>query len=365
MKERKSQPFLVFAILILLALACSLPGSTSPTEEPVIPTNTPGSEPASQPEPPPAEEEAVGHNHVIFPASAPASKVFYDAESSGTAPEKRAPYGDSYDISRLERPFLQDMTYIPDLDVHTFSISQDDEFYYVSIRLIGDNPNNEIGINYAVEMDVNRDGFGDFIVVAEPPYSGEWSAKNVKVYEDTNKDTGGRSAVKSDAPFEGDGYDKLIYDGAGGVGEDPDLAWVRMDAGANATIQFAFKKSLPGNIFMFGVMADAWLKDVSKMDYVDRFTEAQAGSPVRRSAHYPLKEIHSVDNTCWEAVGFKSTGYEPKICPVDQPPTPAPGVVGCVNPSQYGDQASCQAAGCIWTINPAVLTLVAYHCVSP
>lgn len=348
---------------MLIALACSLPGSSVPAEEPAPPANTSAPEPETESAPPPAEEESAGINHTIFPASASPSKLFYDAESSGTAPEKRAPYGDSYDLNRLERPFLQDMTYVRDLDIRTFSISQDDEFFYVSIGLIGDNPNNDLGINYAVELDVDRNGFGDFIILAEPPYSEDWTASNVKVYADTNKDSAGRSAVRSDAPFDSDGYETLIHDAANGIGDDPDLAWVRINAGANATVQFAFKRTLTGNIFMFGVMADAGIKDVTRMDYVDRFTEAEAGSPIRAKKDYPLQALHSVDNTCWEAVGFTATGYEPKICPVDQP-TPVPGL-SCTEPSQYGDQASCQAAGCIWTINPAVVIAVAYHCVSP
>jgi hypothetical protein len=282
-----------------------LPGSTpQATEEPGSPTDKP---PASV-EPPPAatDEPTTTITHVEFPLSAPDSKLFYDAESSGTAPEKRAPYGDSYDLNRLERPFLQDMTYVRDLDIRNFSISQDDEFYYVSIGLIGDDPNNELGINYAVELDNNRDGFGDFIILAEPPYYEDWTAGNVKVYADSNKDSAGRSAVRSDAPFDSDGYETLIHDAANGIGDDPDLAWVRINAGSNATVQFAFKRTLTGNIFMFGVMADAGIKDVTKMDYVDRFTEAEAGSPIRAKKDYPLQALRSVDNTCWEAVGFHS-----------------------------------------------------------
>jgi hypothetical protein len=80
-------------------------------------------------------------------------------------------------------------------------------------------------------------------------------------------------------------------------------------------IQFAFKKSWVGASFMFGVVADAGLKDVSMYDYMDRFIPAEAGSPVRGKEEYPLGSLYAVDNTCWEAYGFTATGYEPKICP--------------------------------------------------
>lgn len=252
----------------------------------------------------------------------PQGRSGVDVDSSGTGPEGRAPYGDSYDISLLERPFLQDMTYIPDLDIGFFSISQDEDFYYVSIRLVGDNPNNPMGIHYAVELDLSRDGFGDFIVWASPPYSNDWTADNVQVFADLNKDTAGRSATRSDAPFSGDGYETLIHDLGQGIGDDPDLAWVRVVNDVSGVVQFAFKRSLAGDVFMYGVVADAGLKDVSLYDYVDRFTEVEAGSPVRNKKDFPLKELHSVDNTCRQAVGFTSTGFEPKVCaPIVQPST--------------------------------------------
>jgi hypothetical protein len=362
----KSNPrfFVVFVILLLLALACGLPGAdpATATAEPSIPADVP-----SSPELPPSTTDETTVAHVDFPAAAPDSKLFYDAESSGTAPEKRAPYGDSYDINRLERPFLQDMTYVPDLDVETFSISSDEDWYYVSIRLIGDDPNNSLGIHYAVELDNNRDGFGDFIILAKPPYTSDWSADNVQVYADTNRDTSAISPDRSDAPVETDGYDSLIFDGGRGEVDDPDLAWVRINAGPNATVQFAFKRSWAGSSFMFGVLADAGLKDVSQLDYVDRFTEEEAGSPIRSKKDYPLKALHSVDNTCREAYGFSATGFEPMLCPREIPPTPAPDrpVAGCTDPGQYGNQGSCEAAGCLWTINPNVSILVAYYCTSP
>jgi hypothetical protein len=307
----KNKIYFLFAVLLALALACNAPtGAVEPTAQPETVPPSPVAE-----EPTPMSDEVVVV-HVQTPSPDAASgRIIHDVESSGTGPEGRAPYGDSYDINLFERPFLQDMTYVPDLDIKVFSLAQDDDWYYVSIKTIGDDPNNPMGIHFAVELDMNRDGFGDFIVVAQPPYTSEWTASNVQVFADQNKDTAGVSALKSDAPFDGDGYETLIFDIAQGVGDDPDLAWVRMVNDEFATIQFAFKKSWAGGEFMMGVMTDAGLKDVSRLDYVNRFTEAEAGSPVRNKQHYPLKILHSVDNTCREAFGFSPTGFEPRLCP--------------------------------------------------
>ncbi|MBP6177832.1 MAG: hypothetical protein KA480_05870 [Anaerolineales bacterium] len=363
------QPFSFFAILAIVALACNLPGGAIPTSQPeVLPTQpAPATATAEAPAEPPTDVPTAAP--VVTHVSMPPTNVsdgswIYDVESSGTAPEKRAPYGDSYDINRLERPFLQDMTYVSDLDIVTFSVTQDETWFYVSIRLIGNDPNNSLGINYGVELDTDHDGFGDYVIWAQPPYLNTWETANVKVYMDKNHNSAGLSSDQSDAPFQSDGYETLLFNG--GVGDaDPDMAWVRANASSYATLQFAFKKSWSGTVFMLGVVADAGLKDVGKLDYVDRFTEEQAGSPVKDKKYYPLKELYAVDNTCQEAFGFNPQGYETKLCP-RTPPTPGPGnQSGCTNPDQYHDMGSCQAAGCAWVLRPGVFTVAAYYCTNP
>lgn len=305
--NKKLNLFLAGVLILLVIQGCNLPGSDTPTEEVSTSTATVTTEPE---EAPPAAVQ-----HQAIPVSAPDGEIYPDVSSVDTAPENRAPYGDSYDIDRLERPFTQDMVYIPDMDIATFGISDGGEFYFISIKLVGSNPNNAPGIQYSVELDTNLDSFGDFIIVAQPPFSEDWTADNIRIYADTNHDSAGNSASKSDAPFSGNGYDKLISDIAEGIGDDADIAWVRINAGPYATIQIAFKKSFTGDTFMYSVMSDAGLQNVQQLDYVDYFTEEQAGSPIRSSRYYPLSALYAVDNTCFQAFGFKPTGYEPKICP--------------------------------------------------
>jgi len=329
------------SVLIFAMLACNLPGSgvganqSSPTDLPIV-SNPPQVEQggaATSTATPSLASPTSSIVHVLAPVAPGSSgQPVYDVDSSGTAAEKRAPYGDSYNINRLERPFLQDMTYVPDLDIGTFTLEYDNDFYYVSIDLIGNNPNNPIGIQYGVELDVNADGFGDFIVLGKQPFSADWSTSNVQVFADNNRDTSGLSADKSDAPITTDGYEALVFDGGSTINKDHDLAWARMNSSDDANIQFSFKKSLVGSSFMYGVIADAGLKDVGKLDYVDRFPEAEAGSPVKDKKYYPLGALFAVDNTCREAFGFKPNGYEPMLCPRDQPnptkkATNVPGII--------------------------------------
>lgn len=359
--RKNNRAVFLFASLILAVLACNMPSSSlAPASATEVTTSQEGS--------PPSVVEATTTPsvlHIVNPASAISGGLVYDVDSSGTASEKRAPYGDSYDINRLERPFLQDMTYVSDMDIVNFTVGQDAEWFYVSINLIGKDPNNPLGIDYGIELDTNHDGFGDYVIVANPTYTNTWDASNIRIFQDTNHDTAGISAVKSDAPITTNGYETQIFHG--GVGDaDPDMAWVRLSSSANSTLEFAFKKSWSGTVFMLGVFSDAGLKDVGKLDYVDRFTEIEAGSPIEDKSSYPLKSLYAVDNTCQEAYGFEPNGYEPKLCPRPEP-TPAPRTpqAGCTEPGQYSDQSSCEAASCVWRQNSGVVIAVFYYCTYP
>lgn len=293
--------------------------------------------------------------HLMTPAEVvpTPAKMIDDVESSGTGPEGRAPYGDSYKLNRFERPFLQDMTYVPDLDIYKFGVSEDEDWYYISIQLIGDDPNREPGIHYGAEIDLNADGFGDYVIWARPPYQEQWDTGNVQLFQDSNLDEGGLSAVQSDAVFDGDGYDTLVFDGSSQENADPDLAWVRWISAENAIVQFAFKKTWSGPAFMVGVVSDAGLKDVSKYDYNDYITGTEAGSPVRDNANYPLGLLYAVDNTCWEPYGMQSTGFEPKACQpiVQMQPSKKPSDDDSCSPPPGFDPESCGG-----TYNPATCT---------
>ena len=238
-------------------------------------------------------------------------KIADDVISSGAS----APYGDSYKLNRFERPFLQDMTYVADMDISKFSLSQDQDWYYASIRMAGSDPNNALGIDFGVEIDLDADGFGDYMIWTHPPYTTEWSTGTVQVYQDSNHDTGGVSALQSDSAQDGNGYETLVFDGSTGENKDPDLAWVRLNPDFPGLIQIAFKKSVIGPAFLMGVVSDAGLKDMSKYDYADHIPETDAGSPVKGNKHFPLGSLYTVDNTCWDAFGISTTGYEPKLCP--------------------------------------------------
>ncbi len=340
----------VIAILAAL-LACNLVTS-APTVVTSVPVDQSGSSsgPAAQPPLVPASTEPPSVTHAMLPSEVPQEgQLVYDVDTQPTAAEQRTPYGDSYQINRLERPFLQNMTYVPALDIETYTVSKDSTWWYVSMTLAGASADPAGAPNYAVELDKDHDGFGDFIIWAHPPYGSAWDTAPVEIFQDTNHDTGGLTGEKCDAPLTTNGYDAKVFNG--GVGDsDPDLAWVRLISAAQPKVQFAFKKAWSGTVFMLGVLADSGLKDPGKLDYVDRFTPEEAGSPVRNNSNYPLKALYAVDNVCREAFGFAATGYEPQLCPrvepTKRPPRstdapnvcpPLPPTLGCAYQAPWPD----------------------------
>jgi hypothetical protein len=327
---------ILFAIVVLVAaaLSCNLPAAATSQQQSSSPQPSPNEAALSTTAPAPTSTLAATSTpsitHSMTPSDInPTGTLMYDVDSSGTASQHRAPYGDSYNINLFERPFTQkDMTYVPSLDITTFQLTSDSTWYYVFIGLIGNNPNDPIDIDYGVEIDQDHDGFGDVLVWAQPPYGTRWTTDGVKVYTDPNHDTGGASPEKSDAnattnaPYPGDGYETVIFNQ--GQGDDPDLAWARIDPQNPNTVDFAFKQSLAGPSFMWGVWADAGLKNPGMFNYNDRFTNAQAGSPIGNSQYYPINAIYAVDNTCRAAYGFTPSGYEPLLCPSKTLPAAVP-----------------------------------------
>ena len=338
----------IFACLITI-LACSLPigqKTEAPTEEiigiPVeeteesevfIPlveggeeeteekTEAPEVEDATAtPEPPTATPIA----HVYLPGEPGwVSKYFYDTDSSTTAASKSAAGGDDYYSNKYERPFSQtDMVYYPDLDILKAEISNDSNFFYITITVKGLNPTTgNLTGTFGAELDTDLDGRGDFLLYCDVPNFNDWKIDTAHAFKDTNNDVGGALPTRHDANYTGDGFETMIFSPT--ILDDPDGLWCRQRTGADVKVDLAIHKTLVGNPgqFAWGVWTDLGLKQPSWFDYNDHFTFDQAGSPMSGTSYYPLKEIHSLDNTCREAFGFEPSTVILGMCFV---PTPTP-----------------------------------------
>jgi hypothetical protein len=291
------------------------------------------------------------------------SQWWVETNSASTADQKRANGGDYLNQNLLERPFTtEEMVYRPDVDLVRVEISKDSTFYYFMLYLSDVNSEtNMLSAYYGIELDISRDGRGDFLLWALGDGSTEWSITDVFIYQDANDDVGGSRPLLAEAPnYSGDSYEKLLF--SPDHLDDPDAAWKRVDPADDTVIQLAIKKSVLGNAeaFMWNAWADDGVKDPTKFDYNDFFTLTEAGSPIGGAADYPLKDLYLTDNTCRLAYGFEPTGNETGLCYVpepaataeppepDDPPPPCDCGGACMD---FDDQFCCEYCGCSWLVS--------------
>ena len=224
-------------------------------------------------------------------------------------------YGDQFTANIYERPFTaEEMNYRGEIDIIRVNLKVGTPWIYVSIFLAEELP--EIGdMKYGLELDLDENGRGDYLIQCDLPLSNDWSVDGVQVYTDADGDVGGKFPMSMDAPDpELNGYEALVFDA--GDGDDPDLAWARRHPDEPNSLQLAFKTDLVGPTgYMWSAWADMGLRAPDYMDYNDRFTAETAGSPYPGSPLYPIKAVYLVDSTCRSYYGFKPAGNEPGLCP--------------------------------------------------
>jgi hypothetical protein len=343
-QKRLSRVFGVIAIIIA-TLACNVSGNANetpnlqPPAELVTIVDTPNTPNYTQ----------VPIQHQDMPVNLPQlqSGQASDQNSSVTADENKSNGGDRFTYEQFERPFSANTmdTYFPNLDIIDTYVFQDDTWIYGTIKVV-DRSSVTIGpYRFAMQLDVQLDGKGDWLILVLNPSSTDWTTYGVQVYFDQNGDVGNLNPMLSDSGGGGDGFEQKVFDQ--GIGDDPDGAWVRVSPNDTNTIEIAVKRSLIGNPFAF--MVNMWTGhntlDPSMFDYSDHYTHEQAGAadPVFPN-FYPIKSVYELDNSCRIAVGFQPTGNEPGLCfvPVitDQP--------GPTGPTCAAYGAACNSApnGC-------------------
>jgi hypothetical protein len=303
--------------------ACNLPFSgaevevtTEPSEAPTsapVPTSVPASTPTE-----------VSIQHAVIPSLLPAEQSGFvgDQDSSTTADQKRAPGGDRFTFNRFERPFNAETmdTYFPYLDIQEATLYQDETWIYAVIKLKEPGANGTFPGRYALELDLNLDGGGDWFAVVAAP-GAEWAVEGVQVWTDTNDDVGGTARLETDNPaFVGNGYETKVFDA--GNGDDPDSAWGRISPDDPSSVQIAFKRSLIANDpeYMASVWAGNEDLDPALFDLSDGYTHDRAGtSLVELENFYPIKELSELDSACRMPIGFEPNGSEPGLCPLAAP----------------------------------------------
>ena len=207
---------------------------------------------------------------------------------------------DTWDEAHLERPFdSQNGTYFAAVDIVRIAMGTDQNWMYGKISLYqGAAGHIPADLSLWFEIDTDFDSRGEYLILATGVNTNDWTTDGVQVWWDQTGDVGGEQPHVPDGQA-GDGYETLLFDG--GQGEDPDLAWVRIDPEDAASVEFAFKPSfLPENQYFAwwaGSMLGAF--DAGKMELVDRLDD---------------HSTWNMDNTCGWIFNGKPSNKIVNIC---------------------------------------------------
>jgi hypothetical protein len=247
-------------------------------------------------------------------------QTVHDQTNEKTAKDKRAFGGDVFGLGWFERPFDQQMGYLPFMDISKVLMNRgDSNWVYVQIFTV--NPIEEGKASnplFGVELDTNIDNRGEFLLTATAPRSTEWTTDGVKVMASSDKNIGGVKPVLPDSKLaENKGYDKEVFNA--GKGDDATLAWARISPTDPKVFELAFKRSFVGGAkgnFIWSAWSLVGLQDMTKFDFNDHFSRADAGSPLKEDGTlYPVKALWGIDNTARIPSGFVPTGIMPGLAP--------------------------------------------------
>lgn len=326
MKMNKTLPTLL--ALVILVTACSQPAADTAVPAAVA-TIAPASEVPAVIEtaptvPPTLEPQTVIEPvaHLIIPSTGTSDRATaHDNENSLFFDTKKVKTGDEFYKNRFERPFTSvNMDYLPDLDIVNFSITSDENFFYINISMVEPDPATQSLTGfYGVEIDRNADGRAELLLTTRPPYSAEFTADNVAAHLDVNSDVGGNIINRPD-DFASDGFEATLFDLSHGIypAGNPDLVWVRQTTdGTLPAVEIAFQRQMfkdGRESFMWSVLSSDAAIDPMRLYYQDSYTAEQAGAANTDDPNYPIKELAAMDNTCRVPLGFQATGNEPLGC---------------------------------------------------
>jgi hypothetical protein len=300
----------MFLLLGLLAAACGPGGNAAPTVD-----------------------------HFGRPGTPVYEQLIWDCNTGDALPADYSSDGpiqpdggcDNWQINRYERPFNAESQdrFFPDLDIMSAELGEDGEWFYFRLTVFDQNDRTEqLDGTYAIEIDLDIDGRGDVLILANDPTEEaleDWSVAGVRFIGDDDNDVGDERPLVPDPPSSGDGFDAVIFDQ--GAGDDPDLVWVRVDPGKPAHVEIAFKASaiLNDPTFKWWAWTDQGVNNPSGADYHDTFDHPEAGDPIEGQPFFPSQEINELDNTCASIWGGQP-GDDPDLCvndPSVAPPTAA------------------------------------------
>ena len=278
--------------------------------------------------------------HFVRPGEPGGAHSWVTDNSTKALAHTRETGADLFNINQYERPFTSEvMDYQAHIDITRVNLNITDPWVYVTLLLEGPPPSDSTAV-YALEVDLNSDGRGDWLLLGQVPSGVDWTTDGAKAYQDLNGDVGGPAPMNADPPNASrDGYETVVFDE--GIGIDPDAVWIRRDPGNPNNVQLAFKYNLIGNdaAFAFGGWADEGLRNPGGYDYNDFMTFDEAGSAYSANHRYPIKALALVDSTCRWTYGYTPTTAFPGLCPLPATPVPPGSISGGVWNDMNGNGA--------------------------
>lgn len=228
-----------------------------------------------------------------------------DTDASAHVAGQGRALADSFEHNIFERPFsaIDPSVYLPQIDILQVEIAQSTEWIFGRLTL---KDLSAAGATeaFVMEMDMNSDGRGDYLITSgRPANSSWWTTQNVGIYQDQDGSVGGADAIVADAtPSSGNGFEAQLV--------NTDLAWARLKPGDTNTIEFAVSTSLfsQAEKYTVSMWAGNALVHPEVFNLNDRYTREQAGGDATSS---PIREV---DSTCHLVVGYAFSGLEPWAC---------------------------------------------------
>lgn len=355
---KKQVLFAVVIVFLLVLAACSSSDQKQLTSEPTLTflpldSETPTSEPstevvvetsdlvdATQEVATENPEEGVVIIHQIIPGEPSYAK---DQKINDCSTGERIALGattligsgcDNWNRGKLERPAdAVNGNYSPSADIVRANMGSDQVWLFGKIELYQSASGNipeELSAGF--ELDTDLDSRGEYLILASGIESIEWTTEGVQVWQDVNGDVGGTKPHSPDGSA-GDGFETLVFDS--GVGDDADLAWVRIDQFNRSNIEFAFKPSLvPENkLFAWWTWAALGKINPQKMEMIDSQID---------------DTLWEIDNTCGWIFNGKPTNMLVNICDFVVP-TATPSPTPTRRPQDAGSGGSGCPSGYVWS----------------
>lgn len=282
-----------------------------PTAQPAMDTETPAPPATATPENT-VEPTQIVHSAIPTDSYYESDQIAVDCNTGARLPSGSNQINvsgcDYWNREFLERPAdTNGGTYVPALDILWSQVGKASPWVFLRTKVtsLAEEP---VGYQTGFEIDTNLDSRGNFLVLASEPKSTQWTTDGVQVWQDLNNDVGGAKSFAYDQN-QSNGYETELFNA--GVGNDPDLAWVRISPKDSTIIEFAVKTSILGEAKTFAWWSWTGIQKLNpaQFEVVDRLQDTEAWN---------------MDNSCSWIYGTKpEEGQVANLCAIVKP-TPTP-----------------------------------------